>query len=122
VDRATGEEGAIRVQWNWIHRTIFPLINQPSPVNTFGLGDIQYQGYLSPAQPGKLIWGVGPVLQVPSATDQQLGTGKWSAGPGAVVLHMDGPWVPDLCQPDAVPALSQLQPGAGTGHRVGSDH
>jgi hypothetical protein len=32
-------------QWNWIHRTIIPLINQPSPVNMFGLGDIQYQGF-----------------------------------------------------------------------------
>ena len=80
-------------QWNWIHRAIIPLINQPSPVNMFGFGDIQYQGFLSPAKPGKLIWGVGPVLQVPSATDEQLGTGKWSAGPGAVVLNMDGHWV-----------------------------
>jgi hypothetical protein len=83
----------ISERWNWIHRTIFPVINQPSPVNTFGLGDIQYQGFLSPAQPGKAIWGVGPVLQVPSATDEQLGTGKWSAGAGAVVLHMVGHWV-----------------------------
>ena len=80
-------------QWNWIHRTIFPVINQPSPVNTFGLGDIQYQGFFSPAKADKLIWGVGPVLQVPSATNEQLGTGKWSAGAGAVVLKMDGPWV-----------------------------
>jgi len=80
-------------QWNWIHRPIFPVINQPAPVDAFGLGDIQYQGFLSPAQPGKWIWGVGPVLQVPSATNEQLGTGKWSAGAGAVVLAMDGPWV-----------------------------
>ena len=69
-------------QWNWIHRAIIPLINQPSPVNMFGLGDIQYQGFLSPAKPGKLIWGVGPVLQVPSATDEQLGTGNGAPAPG----------------------------------------
>jgi hypothetical protein len=80
-------------QWNWIHRAIIPLIDQPSPVNEFGLGDIQYQGFLSPAKASKLIWGVGPVLQVPSATDSQLGTEKWSAGAGAVALRMDGPWV-----------------------------
>jgi hypothetical protein len=80
-------------EWNWIHRAIIPLIDQPSPVNEFGLGDIQYQGFLSPAKPNKLIWGVGPVLQVPSATDDQLGTEKWSAGAGAVALRMDGPWV-----------------------------
>ena len=80
-------------QWNWIHRSIIPLIEQPAPVNEFGLGDIQYQGFLSPANPGKLIWGVGPVFQFPSATDSQLGTEKWSAGAGVVAVRMDGPWV-----------------------------
>jgi hypothetical protein len=80
-------------QWNWINRAIIPLIDQPAPVSEFGLGDIQYQGYLSPAKPGKLIWGVGPVLQFPSATDSGLGQDKWCAGPGVVGLRMDGPWV-----------------------------
>ena len=70
-----------------------PVIDQPAPVDAFGLGDIQYQGFLSPAKPGKLIWGVGPVFQFPSATDDQLGTEKWCAGPGVVGLRMDGPWV-----------------------------
>lgn len=80
-------------EWNWIHRTIIPLIDQPSPINEFGLGDIQYQGFLSPAKPDKLIWGVGPVFQFPSATDSQLGQEKWCAGAGVVALRMDGPWV-----------------------------
>jgi hypothetical protein len=83
----------INEEWNWIHRAIIPIIDQPAPVDEFGLGDIQYQGFLSPANPGKLIWGVGPVLQVPSATDDQLGTEKWSAGAGVVALQMTGPWV-----------------------------
>lgn len=65
----------ISEQWNWIHRAIIPLIDQPVPVDAFGLGDIQYQGFLSPAKPDKLIWGVGPVFQFPSATDSQLGGG-----------------------------------------------
>jgi hypothetical protein len=80
-------------RWNWIHRVIIPVIGQPEPVGKFGLGDIQYQGFLSPAKPGKLIWGVGPVLSVPSATDDRLGTEKWSAGGGVLALRMDGPWV-----------------------------
>jgi hypothetical protein len=83
----------VNEQWNWIHRAIVPLINQPAPVNEFGLGDVQYQGFLSPAKADKLIWGVGPVFQFPSATDSQLGTEKWSAGAGVVGLRMDGPWV-----------------------------
>jgi hypothetical protein len=58
-----------------------------------GLGNITYQGFISPAKPGKLIWGVGPVLQMPTNTDDQLGTDKWSAGPGAVALAMPGKWV-----------------------------
>ena len=30
----------------------------------FGLGNTQYQAFFSPASPGKLIWGVGPVFRV----------------------------------------------------------
>lgn len=55
-----------------------------------GLGNITYQGFISPAKPGKLIWGVGAVLQMLTNTDDQLGTDKWSAGPGAVALAMPG--------------------------------
>jgi hypothetical protein len=83
----------LSTKWNWIHRAIIPLIDQPAPVDAFGLGDIQYQGFLSPAQSHGWTWGVGPVLQVPSATDDQLGTEKWSAGAGVVGLSMNGPWV-----------------------------
>ena len=58
-----------------------------------GLGDITYQGFFSPADPGKVIWGAGPVLQLPTATDERLGTDKWSAGLGFVALTMPGKWV-----------------------------
>ncbi len=58
-----------------------------------GLGNITWQGFLSPAKPGKVIWGAGPVLQMPTNTDDQLGGDKWSAGPGFVVLTMPGKWV-----------------------------
>jgi len=61
--------------------------------SVFGLGNITYQGFISPAQPGKLIWGAGPVLQIPTHTDDRLGTDKWSAGPGFVALAMPGKWV-----------------------------
>ncbi len=30
---------------------------------------------------------------MPSATDDFLGTKKWGAGPSAVILDMNGPWV-----------------------------
>jgi hypothetical protein len=83
--------------WNLITRTIFPIINQPSPApgvrSASGLGDINPSFFFSPAKSGKLIWGVGPTFTFPTATDSTLGSGKWSAGPAAVVLTMQGHWV-----------------------------
>jgi hypothetical protein len=70
--------------WNLITRTIMPIINQPSFApgipSAFGLGDINPSLFLSPANAGKLIWGVGPTMTFPTATDSLLGNGKWSAG------------------------------------------
>jgi hypothetical protein len=84
-------------EWNLITRTIIPIIYQPEIVPGMGThggtGDIQFTGFFSPRKPGKIIWGVGPVLQFPTATDPLLGSGKWSMGPSAVVLAMQGPWV-----------------------------
>jgi hypothetical protein len=57
-----------------------------------GLGNIQYQGFFTPAEPGKVIWGIGPVLELPTNTSG-LGSDKWSAGPAAVALTMPGKWV-----------------------------
>ena len=48
-------------------------------VNASGLGDIQYQGFISPANPGKVIWGVGLVFQFPTNSNKQLGSNKLSA-------------------------------------------
>ncbi len=97
---------------NLINRAIIPInylasqeVTVPSRVQVdrgfltfetdsiFGLGNITYQGFISPAEPGKIIWGVGPVLQLPTATDDRLGTDKWSGGPGFVALTMPGKWV-----------------------------
>ena len=58
----------------------------------FGLGDITYQGFFSPAKPGKWIWGLGPQLNLPTGTDR-FTANQWSLGPAAVVLTMPGHWV-----------------------------
>ena len=87
-------------EWNLITRTIFPIITQPDFFSenggTTGLGDINLTAFLSPSKPGKLIWGVGPAIILPSATDQSLGSGKWSVGPSVVGLTIQGPWVAGL--------------------------
>jgi hypothetical protein len=91
---------------NLINRTIVPLIYLPdvtaglaelpegvSGGETFGLGDINYTGFLSPANSGEITWGIGPSISIPTATDKKLGTQKWSAGPSAVALVQPGPFV-----------------------------
>jgi hypothetical protein len=103
--------------WNLIHRAIVPLIyvddGFTGPFHTwgggnvtyikkpeeqgslFGLGDIVYQGFLSPAKPGKFIWGVGPQLNIPTGMSR-LTSDQWSLGPTAVGLVMPGHWVVGL--------------------------
>jgi hypothetical protein len=92
----------LNVDWNLISRTIVPVIYQddivPGAGSQFGLGDINLSLFFSPREPtsGGLIWGVGPVLLLPTATDSLLGAKKWGAGPAAVALTMRGPWTVGL--------------------------
>src|SRR5262249_8545599 len=83
--------------WNLITRVITPIISQGSPApgidHVGGLGDINPSFFFSPANAGKVIWGVGPTLTFPTASNRLLGAGKYSAGPTGVVLSILGPWV-----------------------------
>jgi hypothetical protein len=83
--------------WNVITRTIVPFVYQPELApgvgDVFGLSDIQFSAFLAPAKPGGIIWGVGPILQMPAGTDDSISQGKWAAGPSAVALKIDRHWV-----------------------------
>jgi len=86
----------ISEKWNLITRTILPVVWQPNDQPTqgwFGFGDLNPSLFLSPAKPGKLIWGVGPAFVFPTASAEQLGQGKFSLGPSVVVLSTPGHWV-----------------------------
>jgi hypothetical protein len=37
-----------------------------------------------------MVWGVGPALSIPTATEDLLGSGQFSAGPSAVALVQKG--------------------------------
>lgn len=83
--------------WNLISRTILPLMYQDEVIpdaDQFGLGDTVQSLFLSPskAEPFGLIFGVGPVALLPTATRDVLSAEKWGAGPTAVVLKQVGPW------------------------------
>lgn len=83
--------------WNLVTRIITPIVFQPTvsqPINqgAYGFGDLNPSFFLSPAKPGKIIWGVGPAIVLPTATNPFLGQGKWSIGPSVVVLTQPGKW------------------------------
>jgi hypothetical protein len=88
---------SISEDWNLISRTILPVIDQEGiapagdALDASGLGDIVQSFFFSP-KASSPIWGVGPVLLIPCATDDLLGAEKWGMGPTAVVLKQDGPW------------------------------
>lgn len=87
----------LTLSWNLITRWIAPIINQPTLAPgidaAFGLGDINPSFFLSPTGSREVIWGVGPTVTLPTASSRELGAGKWSLGPTAVALTMQGPWV-----------------------------
>ena len=85
--------------WNLVNRVIMPLIdtdgeitgtpeipNPPQGDGATGLGDINYSLFLSPVKYDKAIWGVGPSITLPTASDKELGSEKWSTGPTGVIL------------------------------------
>ena len=78
-----------------ITRTIIPVVSIPdfaseNGMETTGLGDIGITGFYVPESKG-LIWGVGPVLEVPTGGSIR-GSQKWSAGPSLLALTQKRGW------------------------------
>lgn len=88
----------VNPEWNIITRTILPVISQPAMFQgderTNGIGDMVVTAFLSPAVPKGLIWGVGPVVQLPTHSNG-LGNKNWGLGASFVVLKLEkgSPWV-----------------------------
>jgi hypothetical protein len=88
-------------KWNMISRTIIPIISQNDVTgkgnNEFGLGDIAQSVFFSPKEvKNGMVWGVGPIFLLPTATDNFSGaikqSNKWGVGPNALLLKLNGPW------------------------------
>lgn len=102
-----GEQTFINVQpvipfslgedWNLISRTIVPVVSQtdvfPTNPEQLGFGNVVQSFFFSPKAPtaGGLIWGAGPVIQIPTSTDD-LGRNQWGLGVTGVALRQSGPW------------------------------
>lgn len=88
---------SISPNWNLISRTILPLVDQdgivPGKGSQSGFGNITQSFFFSPKVPtaGGLIWGVGPVIQIPIASDD-IAPDQWGAGLTGVALKQTGPW------------------------------
>lgn len=55
--------------------------------------DLEVFLYLTPAKPkGTFIWGIGPNVVFPTATNSNLGTSKWSVGPALALGVQSGGW------------------------------
>jgi hypothetical protein len=84
---------SIGEEWNLISRTIVPVISQrdvrPGSGTQEGIGDTLQSLFFSPKAVTATgwVWGVGPVLLLPTATDDLLGGDRWGVGPTAVALR-----------------------------------
>ncbi|WP_298447098.1 transporter [uncultured Marinobacter sp.] len=90
---------SISEDWNMISRTIVPLVYQdevfPGAGDQSGLGDVTQSLFFSPKAltASGWTWGAGPVLLIPTASDDLLGAEKWGAGPTIVALKQTtGGW------------------------------
>lgn len=87
---------SLNEEWNLISRTILPVISQsdiaPGLGSQSGIGDTVQSLFFSPVEPSASgwIWGVGPVLLLPTGSDELLTADKWGAGPTGVALKQSG--------------------------------
>jgi hypothetical protein len=92
---------SVSKDWNLIVRWITPIIYQPLPLSllsgqqetgVYGLGDMNPSFFLS-SKTAKIIWGIGPTVVLPTATNTTfLGQGKLSMGPSVVVAVQPPHW------------------------------
>jgi len=80
-------------------RPVFPLVTAPNfaedptgNTRTTGFGDIQMVTLIGPGKASGWVWGAGATFVFPTASSQELGKGKYQAGPALMVFHLDKKW------------------------------
>jgi hypothetical protein len=82
-------------EWHLISRTVAPVIyHDGRDAQEWGLGDIAQSFFLSPTHASEegWFWGIGPIVLVPTATQDRFGAEQWGLGPTAGLLIRLGPW------------------------------
>lgn len=87
----------VNADWNVISRTIM-LVENKHNFEGFdsrtGLGDLSQTVWVSPAKEnvGGLLLGFGATVGIPTATEQELGSEKWEAGPSVILATETKNW------------------------------
>jgi len=72
-------------------RTVLPLRSLSWPENVTGVGDLTLVPYYVPDVTKSLFVGYGAALGIPTASNDLLGSGKWTAGPAIIVAKTGQP-------------------------------
>jgi len=91
--------------WNFINRPIIPIIDingivggrpeLPNPegaADARGLGDITYTVAVEARKLKPVSVALGMAASFPTATEDALGSGKWSAGPALMIITQQEAW------------------------------
>lgn len=91
--------------WSLINLEMITLADAPGGVpgrpgnpepskgdKTFGLADLTHVSFFTPENTGDFSFGFGFMATFPIATDDVLGSDKWSAGPAFRAVYRTGPW------------------------------
>lgn len=65
---------------------------EPGAGKATGVADLLHASFFTPKSSGNLIWGIGPMLSLPTATDPALGSEKWSVGPALRLTYRTENW------------------------------
>jgi hypothetical protein len=93
-------------EWRLMNLSLLVVANAPGGVpgrpgnpepeeggRVFGLGDLTNAVFFTPpSRSTKFVWGFGPAVGIPTATDDRLGSGKWSLGPAVRFVYRPGQW------------------------------
>lgn len=86
-------------KWELVNVNIITLADAPGGTPVFpsdtpatGLSDLFHASFFTPKHNNDFAWGIGPVLTLPIATDDALGSGKWTGGIGGRFTYRVGGW------------------------------
>lgn len=84
--------------WNLISRTVLPVTYQvygeANRDDDWGTGDIVQSLFFSPSKTtdSGIIWGIGPAMLFPTASEKALGADQYGVGPTFVLLKQTHGW------------------------------